>query len=205
MSESPTPASDPVPAEGRRQLPVRLKAAWDLEFAHFRWRLLIGLQLARLLPEGRAVNLRTNLLRAIGPRVGAGTRVLGMPKIQWSPPGPPGQRLRIGVDCTIGAHTILEFGELLTIGDRVSLADGVVILTTTHELGPRQQRAGPAVRNPVHIGNDVEIGARSIVLPGATIGDGARILPDSVVTASVPAGATVSGIPARVLRSSSAP
>jgi acetyltransferase-like isoleucine patch superfamily enzyme len=170
-----------------------------MEFANFRWRMLLGVLLARLLPEGRAATLRTQLLRAIGPHIGAGTRVLGMPKLQWSPPGALGLKLRIGADCTIATRTILEFGEFLTIGDRVSLADGVVILTTTHQLGPREHRAGPLVRSPVNIGNDVQIGHRSIVLPGATIGDGARILPDSVVTASVPPGVTVGGIPARVV------
>jgi maltose O-acetyltransferase len=171
-----------------------------MEFANLSWRLLICVQLARLLPESRAIWLRTNLLRAIGARVGSGTQLLGMPKLQWALPGPVGARLRIGTDCIIGARTILEFGDALTIGDRVSVGDGVVILTTTHELGPRASRAGPLVRKPVNIGNDVEIGARAIVLPGATIGDEARILPDSVVTANVAAGTTVSGSPARLLR-----
>jgi len=199
---SPTGLSAPldsVPGEKRR-LGTRLKSFWDLEFANLSWRLLICVQLARLLPEGRAIWLRTNLLRAIGARVGAGTELLGMPKLQWALPGPVGAHLRIGTDCIIGARTILEFGDALTIGDRVSVGDGVVILTTTHELGRRERRAGPLVRKPVTIGNDVEIGARAIVLPGATIGDGARILPDSVVTANVATGTTVSGSPARLLR-----
>jgi acetyltransferase-like isoleucine patch superfamily enzyme len=77
-----------------------------------------------------------------------------------------------------------------------------VILTTTHELGPKEHRAGTFVRNPVSIGNDVVLGENAIVLPGASIGDGARVLPDSVVNARVAPGATVSGIPARPLRQS---
>ena len=200
MSESATQMSDPDGAGSDPSLRAKLRTAWEWEFSSLRWRLLVCTLLARLLPEGRATGLRTGLVRAIGLRIDPGTRFLGMPKIQSSPPGPLRPRLRIGAHCTFGARSILEFGEVITIGDRVSLADGVVILTTTHELGPKEHRAGAVVRNPVVIGNDVSIGADAIILPGATIGDGARVLPNSVVNASVAAGITVSGIPARPLR-----
>jgi len=199
MSESATRMSDPDGAESDPSLRAKLRSAWELEFSNLRWRLLVCTLLARLLPEGRATGLRTVLVRAIGLRVDRGTRFLGMPKIQSSP-GPLRPRLRIGAHCTFGARSILEFGEVITIGDRVSLADGVVILTTTHQLGPKEHRAGALVRSPVVIGNDVAIGADAIILPGATIGDGARVLANSVVNSSVAPGVTVSGIPARPLR-----
>jgi maltose O-acetyltransferase len=95
---------------------------------------------------------------------------------------------------------ILEFADVVTLGDHVSLEDGAVILTTTHELGPKEHRAGTFIRHPVVIGNNVVIGAGAIILPGAKIGDAARVLPGSVVNGNVVAGATVSGIPARPLR-----
>jgi acetyltransferase-like isoleucine patch superfamily enzyme len=192
--------SDPDGADKGTSLRAKLKAAWELEFSNLRWRLMVCTLLARLLPDGRATRLRTGLVRAIGLTIDRGTRFLGMPKIQSSRPGSLRPRLRIGANCTFGARLILEFGEVITIGDRVSLADGVVILTTTHQLGPKEHRAGAVVRSPVAVGNDVVIGADAIILPGATIGDGARVLPNSVVNASVAAGTTVSGIPARPLR-----
>jgi acetyltransferase-like isoleucine patch superfamily enzyme len=200
MSGSATPLSDSDGAESDTSLRAKLRSAWELEFSNLRWRLLVFTLLARLLPEGRATGLRTGLIRAIGLRIERGTRFLGMPKIQSSPPGPLRPRLRIGAHCTFGARSILEFGEVIMIGDRVSIGDRAVILTTTHQLGPKEHRAGELVRNPVMIGNDVEIGADAIILPGVTIGDGARVLPNSVVNASVAAGITVSGIPARPLR-----
>ena len=47
------------------------------------------------------------------------------------------------------------------------------------------------------IGREVRIGARVVVLPGASIGDGAVIAPDSVVTGAIAAGAHASGLPSR--------
>lgn len=52
----------------------------------------------------------------------------------------------------------------------------------------------------IKIGNDVWIGARAIILDGVTIGDGAIVGANSVVTRDVPAYAVVAGVPARILR-----
>lgn len=52
---------------------------------------------------------------------------------------------------------------------------------------------------PVKIGHDVGIGARSIILPGAPIGDGATIDGGSVVTKSVEPFTIVGGNPAKVV------
>ena len=200
MSETSQQAPDQGSTETKATFRARLRNLWEVEFSNLRLRVFVFSLCMRLLPNGKAANLRTSIIRAIGAQVGRGTRFLDTPKIQSNAPGPIGPRLRIGSYCTVGSNVILEFGEVLTIGDHVSLADGVVILTTTHQLGPKEHRAGPVVRNPVVIGNDVEIGANSIILPGAKIGDGARVLPNSVVNASVAPGVTVSGIPARPLR-----
>lgn len=53
---------------------------------------------------------------------------------------------------------------------------------------------------PIHIGNDVWIGARAIVLDGVTIGNGAVIAANSVVTKDVPAYAIVGGVPAKIIK-----
>lgn len=50
------------------------------------------------------------------------------------------------------------------------------------------------------IGNDVWIGANSIVLDGVNVGDGAIIAAGSVVVKDVPPYAVVGGVPAKVIR-----
>lgn len=186
--------------EARKTLGERLRDAWAVEFTSLRWRVLLFQAGALLLPEGRAARLRARWLGVTGVHVGAGSRMHGVPRIQSAPSGPLHARLRIGAKCEVGRNVIFEFGAPLTIGDRVTLSDGVVVLTTTHQLGPPEHRAGAPVRTPVRIEDDAHVGEGAIILPGVTIGAGARVLPGSVVNASVADGATVGGIPARRMR-----
>jgi acetyltransferase-like isoleucine patch superfamily enzyme len=58
---------------------------------------------------------------------------------------------------------------------------------------------------PVTIGDGVFLGQRSVVLGGVTIGDGATVGAGAVVTRDVPPGATVGGVPARVLGTAPGP
>jgi virginiamycin A acetyltransferase len=55
-------------------------------------------------------------------------------------------------------------------------------------------------KGAVAIGNDVWIGAKSVILSGVTIGDGAVVAAGSVVTKDVPSYAIVGGNPARVIK-----
>lgn len=53
---------------------------------------------------------------------------------------------------------------------------------------------------PTIIGNDVWIGARTLILEGITIGSGAIIAAGSIVTKDVPPYAIVGGVPAKIIR-----
>ena len=50
------------------------------------------------------------------------------------------------------------------------------------------------------LGDDVWIGANSVILPGVTIGRGAVIGAGAVVTKSMPSYSVVGGVPARMIR-----
>ncbi len=81
-------------------------------------------------------------------------------------------------------------GETSEIGDDVLMYKGVVLGGTALE---------KKKRHPT-IGNNVVIGSNAVILGPITVGAGARIGSGSVVIKPVPPGATVVGVPGRVVR-----
>ena len=108
-----------------------------------------------------------------------------------------------GFNISLGEGVFLNFNCLIldvvavTIGAKTQIAPGVQILTADHPRDPEVRRAGLEFGRPVHIGENVWIGAGALILPGVTIGDDALIGAGSVVTRDVAVGATVFGNPAR--------
>lgn len=106
--------------------------------------------------------------------------------------------LTVGADFKRLNNVIIDdsHSNLITIGDKVTLAPRVHILahdaSTKHNLN--KTRIGI-----VNIGNNVFIGAGTIVLPGITIGDDVVIGAGSVVSKSIPSGSVAVGNPARVI------
>jgi len=99
----------------------------------------------------------------------------------------PGARIGRRFFIDHGAGVVI--GETAEVGDDVLMYQGVVLGGTTLKKGRRH----PAV------GNNVVIGTGAVALGAITIGDGARIGSGSVVVKSVPPGATVVGIPGRIV------
>lgn len=150
----------------------------------------------RLIPGYTGSALRASMLRSYGFKIGKGTRVYEMPRINGALRD-LARQLTVGDECVIDLGCELELGETITIGNRVTLGAEVLILTTSHELGPREQRAGPLVRSPVVIEDGAWIGARATLLPGVTIGAGAIVGPGSVVNKDVAPNTRVAGNLAR--------
>jgi len=101
----------------------------------------------------------------------------------------PGAKIgkRLFIDHGMG----VVIGETSEIGEDCLIYKGVVLGGTTLEMKKRHPT----------LGNRVIIGSNSTVLGAITIGDGARIGSGSVVVKSVPAGATVVGVPGRIVES----
>ena len=99
----------------------------------------------------------------------------------------PGARIgrRFFIDHGMG----VVIGETAEIGDDCTLYHGVTLGGTSWEKGKRHPT----------LGNDVVIGAGAKVLGPITVGDGARVGSNAVVIKDVPAGATVVGIPGRIV------
>jgi acetyltransferase-like isoleucine patch superfamily enzyme len=114
----------------------------------------------------------------------------------------PGAELRIGNDVGMSG-VILYAWKRIEIRDRVCLgADASIYDTDSHPLDPKKRwDCDPAAVGvaPVLIEEDVWIGARAMVLKGVTVGACAVVAAGAVVARSVPPGAIVAGVPARVI------
>ena len=99
----------------------------------------------------------------------------------------PGARIGKGLFIDHGMGVVI--GETAEIGDGCTLYHGVTLGGTTW----RREKRHPT------LGRNVVVGAGAKILGPVTIGDDVRIGSNSVVTKDVPAGATVVGIPGRVV------
>lgn len=93
----------------------------------------------------------------------------------------------------VGRRLFIDHGMGVVIGETAEIGDDVLIY---HGVTLGGLSGQPGKRHPT-IGNNVAIGAGAQVLGPITIGDGARIGANAVVTKDVPRDCTVVGIPAR--------
>jgi serine O-acetyltransferase len=96
----------------------------------------------------------------------------------------------------IGSCVFIDHGMGVVIGETAEIGDGCTIYQGVTLGGTSLYRG--AKRHPT-LGNGVVVGAGAKVLGGFTVGDGARIGSNAVVVKEVPAGATVVGIPGRIV------
>jgi serine O-acetyltransferase len=96
----------------------------------------------------------------------------------------------------IAAGVFIDHGMGVVIGETAVVEEGCIIYKGVVLGGTSLERK---VRHP-HLARNVIIGSNACVLGAIHIGEGARIGSGSVVISDVPAGATVVGIPGRVVR-----
>jgi len=90
---------------------------------------------------------------------------------------------------------------LVSIGNDTLVSSGVVMLTHDGAVWVLRDRLPKANRFArVSIGSRCFIGARTTLLPGASVGDNTVIGAGSVVTGRIPSGVVAAGVPAKVIR-----
>ena len=86
------------------------------------------------------------------------------------------------------------------VGDYCMIGPGTVFATAGHPAHIRLRQPRYVYNLPIHVGNNVWIGAGVQIMPGVTIGDNSIIGAGSVVIDNVPEHCTVVGVPGRVVQ-----
>ena len=147
----------------------------------------------RLLNYYNYTHVRPRRLMRLGPNAGIS------PNCSFA----NGERITIGADARIGARVALWAGPRegrITIGDNALFGPDCFITAA----GYRFNEGSPVTKQAmdeadVVIGDDVWLGARAMVMPGVTIGNGCVVAAGAVVTKSLPPGSVAAGVPAKVI------
>ena len=113
-----------------------------------------------------------------------------------------GASLTIGKQCFFNDAVTLCATVKISIGDYVKIGDQVHIYDSDfHQVTADQD----VFQKPVVIGNNVWLGAKSMILAGSTIGDNSVIAAGSIVKGEIPANCVAAGTPAKVLKTFETP
>ncbi|EIZ1360017.1 sugar O-acetyltransferase [Vibrio vulnificus] len=137
---------------------------------------------------------RTAILRDLLADVGENCYIEPPLRANW------GKHTHLGNNVYANFNLTLVDDTHIYIGNSVMIAPNVTIATAGHPIDPELRRKVAQFNIPVHIKDNVWIGANSVVLPGVTIGENSVIGAGSVVTKDIPANVVAVGNPCRVLR-----
>lgn len=117
---------------------------------------------------------------------------------------------RIGRDVFIGEELLIiddlrDASISLSIGDRVAIAPRVTLVLLSTPNWSKIADYVSAKKGKIAIENDAWLGTGAIIMPDITIGEGAVVSANSVVTKDIPPYTIVGGIPAKKLKSVSIP
>lgn len=122
-------------------------------------------------------------------------------------------KIVVGNNVFIGSNSLIGCAEKIEIGNHVLISfDCIIQDSDTHHLDPSKRKNDTIdwmngnknwvglPTSPIKIGNDAWIGARSIILKGVQIGEGAVIGAGSCVTKDVAPYTVVAGNPAKFIK-----
>ena len=95
--------------------------------------------------------------------------------------------------------TVVDDGEIF-VGNKVMFGPNVTIATANHPIDPSLRADAMQYNKSVHIGENVWVGAGTVIVLGVTIGKNSVIGAGSVVVKDIPENVVAVGNPCRVLR-----
>lgn len=103
----------------------------------------------------------------------------------------------------IGLYSVLNGGDSITIGENVLISGFVYLQTSSHQFSTRDKaiRDQGFTHASISIKNEAWLGTHVVVMSGITIGQGAIIGSNAVVTKDVQAFDIMAGVPAKKLNS----
>ena len=138
---------------------------------------------------------RETLLKEMFGDIGEGCYIEPPFHANWA-----GKHVHFGNNVYANFNLTLVDDTDIYVGDKVMFGPNVTVATAGHPIDPELRYQAMQYNIPVHIGENVWIGANAVVLPGVTIGDNSVIGAGSVVTKDIPANVVAVGNPCRVLR-----
>lgn len=103
-----------------------------------------------------------------------------------------GASLEVGNNFGMSNGCVVTAYEHITIGDNVMLGPNVLIYDQDHDyLAPGGVTAGQYKTAPIAIGNNVWIGANSVILRGTTIGDNSVVGAGSILKGNYPSNSLI--------------
>lgn len=150
----------------------------------------------------------TNLQGLEQIAIGNSTQISkGIQLTAWATPEdkPHRVKIKIGNNCNIRNDAHITAINSVVIGDNLLTGTNVLITDNSHgttdamdlQLPPDERRI--ISKGPVRIGRNVWIGNNACIMPGVSIGDGAVIGANSIVTKDIPPYCVAAGIPARII------
>lgn len=151
----------------------------------------------RILPETRFFGFKRYLIRLAGIKIGANSRVCS--SVIFAGNG----RIEIGENVWIGPQAFLAASDnaKIIIGSHSGIGPQAYISTGTHEIDYEGiSSLGKGSNISVTISEGAWISARTLILPGITVGRKAIIAAGAVVTKDVAEKTLVGGVPARFIK-----